>query len=52
MPLWGLKAGEGLPLIKIEKDTVDTQPMMVWTSLVGKPIDIRVFSKKVHSILS
>jgi hypothetical protein len=52
IPLWGLKLGDGVPLPRIEKDTVETHPIMVLISLVGKPIVVRVFSRKHHSILS
>jgi hypothetical protein len=52
MPLWGRKLGEGVQLIRIEKETEETHPMMVLTNLLGKPMVVRVFSRKVHSILS
>jgi hypothetical protein len=52
MPLWGLKLGEGLSFTKIEKETVVTHPIIVLISLEGKPMVVRVFSRKLHSILS
>jgi hypothetical protein len=52
MPLWGLKLGDGVPLTRTKKETVVTQLIILLTSLLGKLIIERVFSRKDHSILS